>query len=221
MNLRKTRNEVRIRNTESALESTATPLSQEIYNLPGLTSPRTQTFLNKISKDKNVLEIGTFCGACTIAIASSAKSVVTVDNWENQETVAVLEDYQHHIIDPKAEFFANIKGYNNIEMISGDIISVDVMRELIARNKEKHFDVIFYDASHDLVDMMKFLLLYQDFFRDCILVIDDYNFSDVKSAITYGTENYNIKPVKEYLIPTNGESKDHFWNGIAVQIFED
>lgn len=220
MNLRKTRNNVRIKNTTMALENKDIHLPQEIYNIPGLTSPRSQTFLNTISSNKNVLEIGTFCGASTVAMARSAKKVFTFDNWENQETVAVLEKYQNLIIEPKEEFIKNTHEYNNIEMFSMDVFSVEAYQKIHELNERYSFEVIFYDASHTYEDITKFLLLYEELFRDCILVIDDYNFPEVQQALTLCTQNNKVQPLKEFLIRTAGESKDHFWNGIAVQIFE-
>ncbi len=220
MNLRNTRNIVRIKNTLSALESKELTLPNEIYNLPGLTSPRSQTFLNKISQDKNVLEIGSFCGASTIAMASSAKHVSTFDNWENQETVAVLEKYENIIIDPKLEFYKNTKAYDNIDMYPFDIFKKEGYSRILELHKKNPFEVIFYDGSHKQEDVTKFLMLYEELFQDCILVLDDYNFPEVQQALTFCTKEYEVQPIKEFLIRTAGESKDHFWNGIAVQIFE-
>ncbi len=220
MNLRNTRNIVRIKNTISALESKELTLPNKIYNIPGLTSPRSQTFLNKISKDKNVLEIGSFCGASTVAMATCATRVSTFDNWENQETVAVLEKYENIIIDPKAEFYKNTKEYSNIDMYSVDVFKKEGYSRIMELHKKKPFEVIFYDASHNQEDVTKFLMLYEELFQDCILVLDDYNFPEVQQALTLCTQNYQVPPLKEFLIRTAGESKDHFWNGIAVQIFE-
>ena len=220
MNLQNTRNIVRIKNTISALESTKRNLTEEIYNLPGLTSPRSQDFLNKICQDKNVLEIGSFCGASTVAMAHSARKVSTFDNWKNQETVAVLKEYEDIIIDPQMEFLKNTKTYNNIDMYSMDIFERDCYDNIHELHKEKPFEVIFYDASHEQEDVTRFLMLYEELFQDTILVLDDYNFPGVAQALTFCTTNLENPPIKEFLIRTAGESKDHFWNGIAVQIFK-
>lgn len=197
-----------------------TNLSDRIYNLPGLTSPRSQTFLNRIAKDKNVLEIGSFCGASTVAMAESAKKVSTFDNWQNQETVAVLEKYQNIIINPKEEFLKNTKDYSNIDLYSYDIFKPDGFRKIYKLFEEDPFEVIFYDASHTQQDVITFLMLYQDIFKNCILVIDDYNFPEVQQAITFCTLENPNPPIKEFLIRTTGESKETFWNGIAIQIFK-
>jgi precorrin-6B methylase 2 len=200
---------------EHALNTSAT-LPQSVYDTQGLTSPKSQGFLNLISKDMKVLEIGTFCGGSTVAIAESARSVVTVDNWEQIEVLSVDKTLRNYVSNPRKEFLKNTKNYNNISLIDGDVFSIEVFKAL----QIQEFDVIFYDGSHSTEDIFKFMLLYECMLQNTILIIDDYNFESVKTGIEIGLQNLKLKVKNKWLIDTGKESKDDFWNGISIFIFE-
>jgi len=190
-------------------------LDSSIYEIDGLTSPRSQNFLNLISLDQNVLEIGSFCGASTVAIANTAKNVVTVDNWEDKEVISIDKKFINIINNPKEVFKHNTIGYDNINSISGDIYSEAVFKQLISNS----FDIIFYDGPHELEDIYTFFMLYETLLVDTILIVDDYNFDTVKEGINIGLDSIKIKPKWLEYIVTDGESKDTFWNGLEIIIF--
>ncbi len=191
-------------------------LSDKIYNIDGLTSPRSQTFLNLLTIESKILEIGSFCGASTVAMAKNAKHITTIDNWQDVEVISVDKKYINSINNPKEVFIKNTKRYDNIVSIDGDIFSEVIFTKLIT----KKFDIIFYDGPHEIIDIYKFFMLYEDLFEEIILVIDDYNFDSVKEGIELGLSSISNQPIKQWLIETEGESKETFWNGLAIFIFE-
>ena len=204
---------------EHYLRDEITKLPQNIYDLPGLTSKKSQNFLYNICKNKTVLEIGCFCGASTVAMAEGARKVYTVDNWKNIETVAVNNTFAQYISDPKQLFLNNILDYKNIELISEDIISAKALNIITNINTTNKLDVVFYDASHKYEDVLAFLMLYEGLFRNCILIVDDYNFVGVQDALSTYKKHCTKNLIKEYLINTFVEDNNNFWNGLAIQVY--
>jgi len=190
-------------------------LRQWVYDIHGLTSPKTQNFLNVLCSDMNVLEIGTFCGACTIPIALSASTITTIDSWEEQEVVSIEKKYQKYINKPKKVFLDNISGLDNITQIDGNIFSKGIFEKLYGCK----FDIIFYDGSHQLNDIVTFIVMYESLFKDSVLVFDDYNFETVDVGIEFGLENIKLKYKEKIDMKTKGESKNDYWNGLCVIIF--
>jgi len=185
------------------------------YNLCGLTSPKSQYFLHEVSKGKNVLEIGYFKGASTIPIALSAKSVTAIDSLIFTETIPVLDI---DIGDTTQTLENNLKKYKitNTKIINADIFSPEVYGAL----RSQKFDVIFYDASHEVEDIFKFLVLYEKILNNAILILDDYNFESVQTAIDYFINTLNKKIVYKKEIFTESESKNDYWNGLGVFILK-
>jgi len=208
-----------INNLQNALNNNIV-LDSKIYDIYGLTSPTSQNFLNVISKDMNVLEIGSFCGASTIPIALSAKKVYTVDNWQNIEINPVNDIFQKNIINPKKTFFENTKKYDNIVSLDGDIFSKTIFKQISNINTINNIDVIFYDGSHTMYDIITFIKLYEFLLENCILIIDDYNFLSVKDGIKIGLNNIKKTPIKTHIIETKKESKKTFWNGVGIYVFK-
>jgi len=186
------------------------------YNICGLTSPKSQHFLNRICKNKNVLEIGYYKGASTVPMALSAKSVIAVDDLSMTETIPILNI---NIGNNNETFSENLKKYNvtNVTTIVGDIFSEEVFNTI----KKHTYDVIFYDASHTTEDILKFLILYESIINNTIVIFDDYNFESVQTVVDYFINIKRKYVIYKKEIITDGESLDDYWNGLGVYILKE
>lgn len=88
--------------------------------------------LSEISRGKNVLEIGSYCGRSTICIAQTAKRVVSVDPHDGRGTEVPQNTHP--------AFLANLKRYNITNVESHKTTSLP---------EDEKFDLIFIDAAHD------------------------------------------------------------------------
>ena len=190
-----------------------------ILEIPGLTSETSQSFLNTICSNGkyNVLEIGAYCGASSMAMLyNNIINLTVIDLWNTHEVKpnnSMIESID--IIDPKKEFLKNTKDYN-ISILDGDAFSIEIFKELEKREK---YDIIFYDGPHDIESIIKFFLLYTPFVKDNgLIIVDDYNFYTVQEAIKIIKQEYFIKFKYEKKILTVGESKKTFWNGLYMCI---
>jgi predicted O-methyltransferase YrrM len=105
--------------------------------------------LARLAKDKIVLELGSDYGRSTIALASVAEKVVSVDFF-----LDYFSDQRH--TDDLQKFFTNIKRYNvwpKITHIVGDY--TNIANRLISRQ----FDLIFIDGIHFHEYVLRDLLL--------------------------------------------------------------
>lgn len=201
---------------EEALLKNEYNLPKEILDIYGLTSPRTQAFMNLIAKNNTVLEVGAFCGATTFAMAFDNNSrILTIDNWCGGDSIPVNGDFHNEGINPKEYFLSKIGEYKNVDYIEGDIFSREVYNEIIS----KKFDIIYYDASHELNDIICFMMLYYPMFKDSIIIFDDWNFESVRVGVNEALSELGLVYKYKKEILTNGESKETFWNGLSVFIF--
>lgn len=121
-----------------------------ILEIPSLTSETSQSFLNTICSNGkyNVLEIGAYCGASSMAMLyNNIINLTVIDLWNTHEVKpnnSMIESID--IIDPKKEFLKNTKDYN-ISILDGDAFGIEIFKELEKREK---YDIIFYDGPHDI-----------------------------------------------------------------------
>jgi predicted O-methyltransferase YrrM len=209
-----------IKYVELATVVTDFNLPDMVYNMHGLTSPTSQTFLNQLCDGypKNVLELGCYCGASSVAMSYGNKiNLTVVDNWSEIEDKPADDSINFkHIENPRDEFLKNTALFN-IDIIEDDIFDVETNMQLINRD----FDIIFYDGPHNIEMILGFMLLYSPLFKnETVLVIDDYNFPSVQMGVEMAFDEIGhdiIKYKKEIL--TDGESKETFWNGLGIFIF--
>ena len=94
--------------------------------------------LAELSRGKVCLELGAFKGRTTVAMASTAKRVHTIDTFNAGED----GQEQKNRTTTLNEFKENISGYKNIKYYVGD------RKEYIDKFKLKYFDLIFVDSDH-------------------------------------------------------------------------
>lgn len=190
-----------------------------INELHGLTSPKSQAFLNTICSGEKlrVLEIGAYCGASSVAMLHNNDIELTVvDIWNEIETQPQNTNIDlGQVKNPKKEFLKNTKKYK-VDIIEGDAFSMEVFTELEKREK---FDIIFYDGPHDVESIIKFFLIYLNFaHKGTTIIVDDYNFHDVQYGIEGAKKHIGIDFNFEKRILTGGESKLTIWNGLYICI---
>lgn len=122
---------------------------------------------------KDCLEIGSFKGKSTVAMAQVAKSVLAIDTFladgsgQTQKSSLTTLD----------EFLSNIEGYNNIEYKVGR--SQDILPTL-----NKSFDLVFIDGLHIYGQVCLEIKLCLDLIKeDGIFVFHDFIMGQVKQAV--------------------------------------
>jgi len=136
--------------------------------------------LIKLAEGKDCLEIGSFKGKSTTAMASTAKSVLAIDTFRSN-----VEINPHYQVPQKFEghttledFIQNTKGYNNIEYIVGR--SCQVLRKLA----RQQFDLIFIDGFHNYNQVAREISLSWDLIKeDGVFVFHDANLGGIVQAI--------------------------------------
>ena len=186
-----------------------------MYDIPGLTSPRVQKFLNGICKKANsYLEIGSYLGATSVAALDGNKlNAYFVDMWE-QPIQTARDDLKELPENNKETFISNIKKYkgkNTINILNCDMFEVDTL-EL------KNIDVFFYDGPHDFENTSNAVQYYaKTFAKDAILIFDDANFDSVIPGANDGLIKSKLEVKYTNIILTDPiENKEELWNGLYI-----
>lgn len=140
-------------------------------------------FICALSKDKNVLEIGTFKGATTFNLAKNARRVITLDCGVSNTP----DNYGHYTV---GEYFIN-KGFTNIEQILCKSQDFDF------KSYKDYFDFIIVDGAHTYelckVDILNAIECVKD---GGVVYIDDYpNWEGVVKAVHELTEKIKFYAV--------------------------
>ena len=200
-------------------------LTQDIFNIPGLTSNKVRCFLNNICgiDGCRYLELGTYRGAtfCS-AIYANNLSAVAMDNWSSPELKPFRSDmwkeWDENIIrgNPREEFVSNvkkIKGNNIIKVYDDNYWDFDV--NLIPFK----IDILFYDGNHTYKDQYQIITRFGTVLSEVfILIVDDWNWE--RDGILDAIEDLNFKILYDKQIYTGGEDPNDFWNGLGIFLLE-
>jgi precorrin-6B methylase 2 len=104
-------------------------------DIKGWMSEEELRFLNDISKGLTVVELGSYLGRSTVALAEKAKKVYAVDHWNWTEGLGLVMDGTEY-----DQFLENTKDFSNIEVLK--------MSTLEASKKIDSCDIVFIDADH-------------------------------------------------------------------------
>lgn len=127
--------------------------------------------LAELAEGKKVLEIGSWKGRSTIALASVAKSVVTVD-WHEGDFYAGHEDTLPALRENLRKY-----GMDNVEVVVGRI-------EDVATDLDTDFDLVFIDADHSQESASRHYLIALFHIRDGgTICFHDYGRFGVTAAV--------------------------------------
>lgn len=131
--------------------------------------------LNRLAQGRRVLELGAFKGRSTVAMALTARHVVSVD-WHNGD--------KHVQLGPSlSEYRKNIEPYKNIIPIVGRF------EQVIPLLEAAKFEMIFVDGQHDLPSVIRDM--YFAFgFQPQVIAVHDWGLFQVTEGIKF----FGIKP---------------------------
>ena len=139
--------------------------------------------LCKLSKDKNVFEIGTYRGRTTHALSKNAKQVYTFDLGENTSGEG-YSDYEVGELWKKS-------GCENVTQLIGDSLTFDFSPYY------NMFDVVFLDAGHSYEAAKNDFYVSLNLLKDGgHMIIDDPEWDGVKQAVNELKKDYDIRRIK-------------------------
>ena len=129
--------------------------------------------LMSLAKGKDCLEIGSYKGRSTVALASVAKSVFAIDTFKASGNGQMqMPDFT--TLD---EFLLNIQGLNNVEYKAGK--SQDILPSL-----DRQFDLVFIDGMHSYDQVKLDIELSRGLIKDDgIFAFHDHTHPPVNKAI--------------------------------------
>lgn len=188
-------------------------------NIEGLTSNKIKHFLNNLcnTKDVRYLEVGTWHGAtfCS-AIENNNVQAICIDSWHTNtiEPMREVEGWKSKDGNPLEIFQKNlqsVKGRNNVQWFNEPVESLDLTKIPYTCN------IVFYDGDHSFESTKNFLDRYYEKFEETmILIVDDWNWPQIKNATQQHIEQKEYKVLYEKLIETTGEDPQDFWNGLGI-----
>ena len=198
-------------------------LTQNILDIPGISSNKVKMFLNNLCSLPNskYLEIGVYRGAtfCSAIYGNDIKAI-GIDNWSSPFIKPAnpnhkLGFYQQKSQNPKDEFLNNVKKYantKNVEAYMANYLDFDY-------STIEPVDIIFYDGEtkfYDRYNIIKKLLPVMK--NECIFIFDDWVWENDKALQSIQDSGLFIKYQKN--IYTNGEDPNDYWNGLGIFILQ-
>ena len=184
-------------------------------DIPGLTSPRVQQFLNGLaSKSTTYLEIGAYLGATAAgALSGNSLNAYFIDMWEEDLQPAEAKvDIPANSLEQFEKNIAPYIGDNKITILNENMHDVDI-------EEIKGVDLFFYDGPHEYEEVTKVLPKYKDSLADqAILVFDDANWTDVVKAAEDSAKKAGLKVMYSKKVLNPIESSKDWWNGLFVMV---
>ncbi len=166
----------------------------------------------------NYLECGSWRGSifCS-AIFNNQIKATSVDYWPEigpyRETRNIFHRNLHSLLQLETGGMSK-----DLRIINEDCFKFD-------KNGLKDVNVYLYDADHSLDSQYFGIKYYDDVLADkVIIIVDDWNSSDVISGTLKAFSELNYKRIKEWELP--GQSSnwsaegEGFWNGVYVGVIE-
>ncbi len=213
----------KVKHSLSAAEQGKSKLTDDVLAIQGLTSNKVKHFVNNLVDmvDTRYLEIGVFQGAVFTAALSGNEHIaaVAVDNFQSPDIKPMreMEDWVS-VPDPnQVQLRKNLSltQHKNYKILNKDIFSV-TQEDLPFKAS-----VVFYDGDHSLELQEQFIEYYKSLFDEIfILVVDDWNWSQVELGIRNGIKKADLKIRYEYELKTAGEDPEDFWNGLGIFVLE-
>jgi len=185
-------------------------INEDVLNYKGMSGNKTRHFYNNVCSmpDCRYLEIGTYHGSSSIsALYKNKINAVFIDNWS-------LFDGNKDI------FYDAINKYNTgstVKVFDCDCWKVN-LNEI-----ENKFNVYLYDGGHSYEEQYKAISYYHTKLeQNCIILIDDWNRTEVRNGTLDALRDLNIKIKFKYEIFTEEphyiNGADNWWAGIGIFI---
>lgn len=166
-------------------------VSAQVLVMPGMSGRKYRRFVNNLVSNvpaPSYLEIGSFLGstACAAMCENTAK-VTCIDNWSQ-------------FGGPKDAFIANT---NECKSNKIDFSFVESDFRAIDYNSIGTFNIYMFDGPHSYQDQYDGVRIVQPALaREHILIVDDYNWPDVRSATQSALADENAEIMFGYEIRT-------------------
>jgi hypothetical protein len=193
-----------------------TKLSEQILELPGMSSSKGRSLLNYLVFDgAKYLEIGVYKGSTfsSALYGNTPSAAFAIDDWSwtknpaNATDIITIETFKP-IVDtcvPGAIY----------TVIEKDAFSVD--EHDLQGNK---FNVYFYDGDHSWDSQAKAITHYYPFLEDeFILIVDDYDWGAAKGATESALKQMNIAVLFDIILSTDSKRNGAhagWWMGYYV-----
>ena len=142
----------------------------ELDHVRGWLSRTEAEALERYAAGKIVLEIGSYCGKSTIAMARTAMLVVSIDHHRGDSGTGEADTF--------AEFRANLERFNVANKVVPIVADVSLTTPLIPRNE---FDMAFVDGEHTYESVMRDLRV-ATWATNNIIAMHDTHYPDVMRA---------------------------------------
>jgi len=183
-----------------------TKVTDDITNLSGLSGRKYRYMINNvISKMNNAkyLEIGSWLGstACS-AIFKNKLKITCIDNWSQFLT---------EVNNPKEVFEKNIEKY--LDNKSNFTLHNEDFRKIDYKKIGKH-NIYLFDGPHHFKDHVEGIILAQPALEDeYILIIDDWNWEQVRSGTNAAIEKLGLRITFQLEIRTTHDNTNAFYKG--------
>jgi hypothetical protein len=163
-------------------------------DVAGWLSPTEGLALSELARDKDVLEIGSYCGKSTICLAQHAKSVTAVDPFDGRGTPSERNTYD--------EFSANLEKYRVADKVSAIRGTIGEVAHQLGE-----FDLVFIDGAHD----------YQGVKDDIADALSVLRADGVLAFHDYGSNHPGVVSAVEELIADGGEAMSQHGTIVVVR----
>lgn len=183
-------------------------LPEEVFQIGGYTSDRVRCLLNNLGAiSQRYLEIGVHRGSTFVA-ANFANNMwpFAIDNFsELAEDGTVQNEWNNN----RKKFGIDCMFYDQ------DCFTVD-------RSQINNIDFYLYDGNHSYESQKQALTYFIGCMTDeFILVVDDYNWEDVRRGTQEGIFDIGVDVLFEMKIDKPGsDPADGWWNGIYVALLK-
>jgi len=186
-------------------------------NIPGLTSSRIKTLLNKIASGvSSYMEIGCALGATfCAAIQDNQLDAIAIDNWEDN-TQPDRKDLPRLPNSTYFKFSENVQavqGKNKVDIINKDLFTIDTTPF------SGKINMWFYDGPHSKEETKRAVEHYSGCFsKECVLIFDDANWDGVVAGAREGINAAGLKVSYEKIILNEQEDPNGWWNGLYIVV---
>ena len=180
-----------------------TKISNEIKFMSGMSGKKYRYLINNLvslTKNSRYLEIGSWAGStvCSALYGNQAKAVC-IDNWLKFDTEESIKKV-YNTKDQKKEFEINTKKIIT-EKIDFKFIESDFRK--VNYSKLGKFNIYCYDALHEEEHQYMGITIAQPALDDVfILIIDDWNWKEVRQGTLRAINDLNLKVISKIEIKT-------------------